>query len=179
MPVASSNIVATGRRFNLYDRRSRNCIGRGDDKVCACPEGQTLCKKPRGEGRCANLQTNERHCGSCFNRCAEGEECVDGVCGGGEPICDPPCPAGEECTEGVQGTPPFCRPTCGPSCPECVCNCLRSGDGSGNVCVAFGVSPGVDSCEQCPTPDFPENTICADIAPSPDVEILTCERPCP
>jgi hypothetical protein len=59
---------------------SRNCIRRGDDKVCGCPEGQTLCKKPRGDGRCVNLKTNERHCGSCFNRCAEGEECVGGTC---------------------------------------------------------------------------------------------------
>src|SRR5215217_8274600 len=47
-----------------------------------CSEGQTRC----GD-RCVNLLTNERHCGSCSNRCAEGEECVSGVCQGGEPIC--------------------------------------------------------------------------------------------
>jgi Stigma-specific protein, Stig1 len=29
-----------------------------------CPQGQTRC----GE-RCVNLRTNERHCGSCSNRC--------------------------------------------------------------------------------------------------------------
>jgi hypothetical protein len=40
-----------------------------------CPEGQIRC----GE-RCVNLGTNERHCGSCFNRCLEGQECVAGVC---------------------------------------------------------------------------------------------------
>src|ERR671911_2272707 len=33
---------------------SRNCIRRGDDKICGCPEGKTLCKKPGGEGRCVN-----------------------------------------------------------------------------------------------------------------------------
>lgn len=42
-----------------------------------CSEGQTRC----GE-RCVNLQRNERHCGSCSNRCEEGEECVSGVCQG-------------------------------------------------------------------------------------------------
>src|SRR5688500_15788761 len=62
---------------------SRNCVRRGDDKVCACPQGRTRC----GD-RCVNLDRNERHCGRCFNRCAEGEQCVDGVCGGGEPICN-------------------------------------------------------------------------------------------
>jgi hypothetical protein len=46
-----------------------------------CSEGQTRC----GE-RCVNLRTNERHCGSCSNRCAEGQECVNGECGG-----PPPC----------------------------------------------------------------------------------------
>jgi hypothetical protein len=43
-----------------------------------CSEGQTRC----GD-RCVNLQRNERHCGSCFNRCPEGSECVGGVCQGG------------------------------------------------------------------------------------------------
>jgi hypothetical protein len=57
---------------------TRNCIRRGDDKVCGCPEGQTRCKD-----RCVNLKTNERHCGSCFNRCPEDSECVSGVCQGG------------------------------------------------------------------------------------------------
>ena len=50
---------------------SRNCVRRGDDKVCGCPEGQTRCGV-----RCVNLITNERHCGSCFNRCPEGQEYV-------------------------------------------------------------------------------------------------------
>jgi hypothetical protein len=65
---------------------SRNCVRRGDDKVCGCPEGKSRC----GD-RCVNLKRNENHCGSCGNRCAPGEECDNGECGGGEPICDPPC----------------------------------------------------------------------------------------
>ena len=61
---------------------SRNCVRRGDDKVCACPEGQTRCND-----RCVNLKRNERHCGRCFNRCPDGQECVNGGCEG-----ESPCP---------------------------------------------------------------------------------------
>src|SRR5215218_7590923 len=74
---------------------SRNCIRRGDDKVCGCPEGKTRCND-----RCVNLNRNENHCGECFNRCERGVECVEGMCGGGsEPMCgpNPPCPEGEVC----------------------------------------------------------------------------------
>ena len=75
---------------------SRNCVRRGDDKVCGCPEGQRRCND-----RCVNLKTNERHCGRCFNRCTEGQECVRGVCQGGCPdtqICgDACCTADESC----------------------------------------------------------------------------------
>ena len=40
---------------------SRNCVRRGDDKVCGCPEGQTRCND-----RCVNLNRNENHCGECL-----------------------------------------------------------------------------------------------------------------
>jgi hypothetical protein len=68
---------------------SRNCIRRGDDKVCGCPEGKSRCKD-----RCVNLDRNENHCGECFNRCEEGQECVNGECGSPPPACPPeeaPC----------------------------------------------------------------------------------------
>ena len=70
---------------------SRNCVRRGDDKVCGCPEGQTRCND-----RCVNLNRNENHCGECFNRCAEEEECVRGMCQGGGGICA----TGGSCTVG-------------------------------------------------------------------------------
>src|SRR5918995_503304 len=93
---------------------SRNCIRRGDDKVCGCPTGQARCNDrcvnlKRNErhcgscsnrcrstqtcckGRCVNLQKNERHCGRCGHRCAEGQECEGGVCQGGCPIGTTPC----------------------------------------------------------------------------------------
>jgi Stigma-specific protein, Stig1 len=102
---------------------SRNCIRRGDEKVCGCPEGQTLCKKPRGEGRCVNLKTNERHCGSCFNRCAEGEECVGGTCAA---ACISngrgPCTTNDECCSGNCDSSGFCLPPTGPNRVDCFCS---------------------------------------------------------
>src|SRR5215216_33251 len=72
-----------------------------------CPEGQTRC----GD-RCVNLQTNERHCGSCFHRCAEGEECVSGEC---KPSC---IPNGEPSTEATALQ--CCSGTCsGGKCAAC------------------------------------------------------------
>jgi Stigma-specific protein, Stig1 len=159
---------------------SRNCVRRGDDKVCACPEGRTRCKD-----NCVNLETNERHCGECFNRCDDGEQCVRGECQGAEPICNPPCPEGESvCVQGPPGTIPFCDPICTPSCPVSPtglqCPCKRSGDGSGNVCTSeFGGDfPFVSSCEQCPPTGFENHTICVNIAQDPELVVLACLPPC-
>jgi hypothetical protein len=129
---------------------SRRCIGRGDDKVCGCPTGQTLCKKPRVEGRCVNLKTNERHCGSCFNRCEDGQECVEGMCSGGEPICDPPCPDG--------------------------CTCSTDIAGAGPTCIDVDIVP-VSSCTECPPAGFPEHTLCDEEAGGP-VCARPCPPPC-
>jgi hypothetical protein len=153
---------------------SENCVRRGDDKVCGCPEGKTRCGL-----RCVNLQKNENHCGECFNRCDEGQECVEGMCGGGEPICTPSCPEGEECLQGQPGTFPFCHPICTPSCPE-GCLCERDGDGRGNVCTGpvGGPVPEVSSCDQCPTTEFPGFTRCVNISLVPDSPFLLCKPPC-
>ena len=96
---------------------TRNCIRRGDDKVCGCPEGRTRCND-----RCVNLKTNERHCGRCFNRCPEGQECVRGTCaaacisnGGG------PCTTDDECCSGNCDSSGFCLPPTGPNSVDCLC----------------------------------------------------------
>ena len=140
---------------------SRNCIRRGDDKVCGCPTGQTRCND-----RCVNLKRNERHCGTCFNRCAEGDECVDGMCqGGGCPsgttLCGTECcqtgatcvngtccrnaqvcgtgttltccAEGKECVNGVCG-----EPTCKPLGGSCIFDreCCSSICASNGTCVS-------------------------------------------
>ena len=177
---------------------SRNCIRRGDDKVCGCPEGQRRCND-----RCVNLDRNERHCGRCFNRCAEGQECVDGVCegevcegelltpvGGGDPICScsgfcaascDVCPSGTICTNGPSecGTPPTLacstpcgEPICNPPCPF-PCGCYARADGPGTVCVdcSVGCQEPVSSCAECTDPQ----TVCF----INDAGGIGCGRPCP
>ena len=70
--------------------------------AASCPQGQTRCNN-----RCVNLQKNERHCGCCFHRCAEGQKCVSGVCQG-------PCqPVGGFCTNNNQCCSYNCDPNTG------------------------------------------------------------------
>jgi hypothetical protein len=158
---------------------SRNCVRWGDDKVCSCPTGQDRC----GD-RCVNTQRNERHCGECFHRCEEGQECVGGGCEGscppGETVCGGDCcPEEQVCMPGANGDPPFCQPICTPSCPgDCVCT--ASGDGRGSVCTQSGTSDRfVASCDQCPPADSPTATSCIDLSASSTTEVLACAPPCP
>jgi hypothetical protein len=108
-----------------------------------CGSQQTRCN-----GRCVNLQQNERYCGSCSNSCAEGEECVEGVCSGGVPICTPSCP-----------TPP--------------CFCMTRADGIGTVCTDCGTqscsSPPNNSCAECRA-----GTICVSVGQGN----VRCDNPC-
>ena len=111
---------------------SRNCIRNpsGEGRICGCPTGQARC----GD-RCVNLQRNERHCGSYFNRCREGSECVGGVCqGGGCPrgttLCGGQCVT-SLCSGGQAFNPSTCQ--CAP-CPPGTTICT-SGEVPGlNVC---------------------------------------------
>jgi hypothetical protein len=143
----------------------------------ACKKDTQCCSGNCVGGVCSSCPSGTTTCGT--ECCAGGQECVGGVCQSGQPICTPSCPEGEVCTEGVPGTFPFCQPICNPPCPE-GCECERSGDGNGNVCTGFvsGQVPTVDSCDQCPTTDFPQFTVCVDIAPAPDAFFLLCKPPC-
>jgi hypothetical protein len=141
---------------------SRRCVRRGDDKVCGCPTGRTLCKKPRGDGRCVNLKTNERHCGECFNRCAEGEQCVDGMCAA---ACIPdgqgPCGAtNDACCSGNCDESGFCLPPTGPTRVDCFCS-----DGTQvSRCTSLSCS----SADADAIRSFVCNPLCASIGASTD-----------
>jgi hypothetical protein len=130
----------------------------------ACPEGQTRC----GD-RCVNLQTNERHCGSCSNRCPEGQECVGGVCQGS-------CPPEKTLTEGDCN----CAFTCGdqfPSPSTCHeqpdCLCYETTEGSG-----FCGSAGAPFCDlTCSSSsDCPSGSKC--VVNTCCVEPRVCATPC-
>jgi Stigma-specific protein, Stig1 len=104
--LASVPGVAWATDCRRYGRRctgdrqccSRRCIRdpSGEGRICGCPTGQTRC----GD-RCVNLQRSERHCGSCGNRCADGAECVNGMCQG-EVLCPDLRPV---CSEGLSPPP--------------------------------------------------------------------------
>ena len=124
---------------------SRNCVRRGDDKVCRCPEGQTRC----GD-RCVNRQTNERHCGECFNRCADGEKCVEGECQGGgctgTPLTEGECDCGFVCPADDSAF------TCQDD-PRCTC--LETTEGTGFcgvqnqlICVNFIPCSSTSDCPE-------------------------------
>jgi Stigma-specific protein, Stig1 len=158
--LADDDCRSFGRRCRRDSQCcSRNCVRRGDEKVCGCPEGKRRC----GD-RCVDLKTNERHCGSCSNRCAEGEECVDGVCQGGCPSGTTPCGGNclPSCQQGQALDPTSCQclaictNTTGHPCNTCkgeggnteICLCQPTSDGTTSVCHGPFVTC-VSSCDKC------------------------------
>jgi hypothetical protein len=171
---------------------SRNCIRQGDDKVCGCPEGRTPCND-----RCVNLDRNENHCGSCFNRCQTGETCADGTCCPNSRVCGTGtsltcCAEGQECVDGVcQGSCPGTTLTtegdcnCASICPGGIpitvtcqdnpnCFCFETTEGSGFCVDNFTPTSGCSSSSQCPSGSkCIVNTCIGDSA------IGVCATPCP
>lgn len=45
------------------------------EQTVACVSGQTNC-----DGQCADLQSDENHCGTCGTACADGDVCDSGAC---------------------------------------------------------------------------------------------------
>jgi hypothetical protein len=91
-------------------------IGLGCGQVCVngncqCPAGQDICGDEFPS--CTDTSSHPLHCGECFNECAEGESCVEGICttaGGVEetPTAGPaePSPVAQPTEEqGVSGLP--------------------------------------------------------------------------
>jgi hypothetical protein len=122
---------------------SRNCVRRGDDKVCACPQGQDRCND-----RCVNLDRNENHCGECFNRCPEGVECVNGECQGG--VCPPErtltegdCNCAQHCGDSFPG-PSTCQDN-----PDCLC--WETTEGTGFCGTTGTCDQTCTSSDQCPS----------------------------
>jgi len=134
---------------------SRNCIRRGDHKVCGCPQGQTRCND-----RCVNLERNENHCGECFNRCDEGQECVGGRCL-------------VSCTPGTTGC---CS---APSFGTCFA-LVDGGTACATVVTCFkeGSSEPITSCSDCPP-----GSLCAQDGPidclNPNASIICVVEVCP
>ena len=100
--------------------------GNGD-----CPYGEELCG------------------GECVLKCPEGQvrDFSTCVCGGGEPICDPPCPPGQECVGDVGDGECLRVPVCDPPCaPGTACFFDQDGTTTYCVCAQGGCT---DDCSVC------------------------------
>jgi Stigma-specific protein, Stig1 len=124
-----------------------------NERHCGSCRNRCASKQTCCNGRCVNLQQNENHCGSCSNHCAAGEECVGGVCQGGG------CP-GTTLTEGdcncaftcdARGAPQF---ICQGN-PDCTC--LQTTEGSG-FCGGTGACA-QDACSS--STECPPGWVCA------------------
>jgi hypothetical protein len=157
--LADDDCRSFGRRCRRDSQCcSKNCVRRGDGKVCGCPEGQRRCND-----RCVNLQRNENHCGSCSNRCAAEETCVNGACCPNAQVCGIPgtsltcCAEGQECPGGL---------SCQAPCPSGTYQCWNAtesiccseeneqcwGSSAGLICCyAFGGCNGGVSAAGVPT----------------------------
>lgn len=100
--------------------------------AAACPQGQTRCNN-----KCVNLKTNERHCGSCFNRCGSNQTCCKGRCVNLQRnerhcgCCFHRCAEEQECVSGV------CQGPCQPVGGFCTNN---------NQCCSYNCDGGTESC---------------------------------
>jgi hypothetical protein len=149
----------------------------------ACPEGQTRCgdrcvnlktnERHCGtcsnrclstqtccKGRCVNLQRNERHCGSCFNRCPEGSECVVGEC---------QCPSGTiEC--GGKCVSNTCPEGQGFNLPTCQCGALQQ---FGCCVCTESTNPDLPPQETC-SPNVTSQEQCCDVCSSSPLAFRQC-----
>ncbi len=104
------------------------------DATMACPMGQSLC-----DGICRDVQTDERHCGRCGERCASTQVCADAVCtevsGCTAPrqMCNGACvdTSSDEAHCGGCGAP--CAP--GAACSNGACVCPAGAALCGGRCV--------------------------------------------
>jgi hypothetical protein len=62
----------------------QSCVG----GRCTCAAGKTACNRD-----CADLQTDDNHCGDCATMCSGGTDCQAGkcVCPNGQTLCDGAC----------------------------------------------------------------------------------------
>src|SRR5581483_5075502 len=76
------------------------CSGQCRGGNCtACPGDTVFC----ADG-CADLQTNDQHCGSCDHACTAGQRCVNGSCVCDATSCPTGCCAATSCLRGTSAS---------------------------------------------------------------------------
>jgi len=146
-PAALAACKKVGRKCD----KNQDCCDHADCKggKCKCRKGYKEC-----QGRCYDLDKDEKHCGTCTTKCAVGETCRDGRC---DPAQLPPPPG--PCQPDCAGT------TCGDD--GCGGSCGACGGGEtcdGGTCVAVSCPADAAVCPfdgpLTPCPDLGPNCIC-------------------
>ena len=149
------------------DAADGTCKRSCEDPGC-CDKGKTCCPGVV----CANLQSDEGHCGDCFTTCSPGQLCCDGHCV--DPKTDNTNCGGCAGADGVNCTAKgktCCSGTCIPSAATC---CLDE-SGTAKYCPQPGIDPRRTECcadrdglvRDCCRPDVP---CCnGECCPSPNV----------
>ena len=156
-PAAGATRPPTARRWGRSCDQNNDCCTGAE-----CRGGECQCKSGREEcdGKCFNLDTDERHCGDCPTACAKGQTCCDGACvdlesnGDHCGSCDAVCTASQGCCAGtcvddLASNRDHCG-ACGNRCPG-ICG---SGGCHGPRCCSDGecvedVQSNPDHCGAC------------------------------
>jgi hypothetical protein len=146
-------------RNRLKTRCNGKCVNRRtNEKHCGSCGNRCRSNQTCCNGKCVNLQANERHCGRCFKRCQENETCVKGRCRRPEGQCR----TANDCPQPTD------------QCQKAVCKsgrCTNEPDAgkacndnnsctTNDTCTATGDCVGTlrDNCLQCQT-----DAQCADV----------------
>jgi hypothetical protein len=157
--LADDDCRSFGRRCRRDSQCcSRNCVRRGDEKVCGCPEGKTRCGG-RCVAKCTGGQTLDPE--TCECGCPSGQvpcngNCVSGSCPGGQTLntttCQCECPSGRVLlSNGTCATP--CSTV--PECPNCVCiGASVNPDFLTSFCGTIDFGGSCETDANCPTGQF-------------------------
>ncbi len=118
------------------------------EPLAACRPDETMCT-----GQCANLKTDYYNCGTCGNRCADGQVCNAGTCAGD-------CPNGPGLTECNAGCIDLA--TDARNCGDCGRPCGEGQFCSDGTCFCKGfesVDP-TQVTDTCPNPDPTKPPLC-------------------
>ncbi|TNE47441.1 MAG: hypothetical protein EP343_19925 [Deltaproteobacteria bacterium] len=121
------------------------CVG----ETQTCTDGQTRCGTT-----CHNTKTDSTHCGSCNNKCREGEACKEGqcvlTCEGGKQACGPICVDTQTDVQHCGACGTSCKP--GEVCKDGACKlfCASGTTACGDTCV--DTSSNTKHCGACNNP---------------------------
>ena len=91
--LARAGIESAAARQDDVEALGTRPDGSRCNRGSQCERGSRCCEGKNGNSRCRDTLNNRRRCGSCNNRCARGEICINGGCfstcrGADAGVCD-------------------------------------------------------------------------------------------